>query len=91
LPTISPTVELTLKPAPLVGDPKFSPTVPIAHSIKNLCSRRTTSVSSRIGKILLTLKGALGKPWKTLNQEPFNVHKNAPPAGEVIGYERTRH
>ncbi len=32
LPMISATVELTLKPAPLVGDPKARPTVPITSS-----------------------------------------------------------
>jgi hypothetical protein len=31
--TISATVELTLKPVPLVADPKLSPTVPISSSI----------------------------------------------------------
>ena len=31
--TISATVELTSKPAPLVGDPKLSPTVPIRSSV----------------------------------------------------------
>jgi hypothetical protein len=30
--TIDATVELTSKPAPLVGDPKLSPTVPIESS-----------------------------------------------------------
>src|SRR5487761_2199430 len=34
LPTIWETVALTSKPAPLVGDPKLSPTVPIAASVK---------------------------------------------------------
>jgi hypothetical protein len=32
LPIISATVELTLKPVPLVGDPKASPTVPTKPS-----------------------------------------------------------
>src|SRR5208283_5101395 len=32
LPTISATVWLTLNPAPLVGDPKLRPTVPISSS-----------------------------------------------------------
>jgi hypothetical protein len=32
--TIEATVVLTSKPAPLVGDPKFSPTVPIASSVR---------------------------------------------------------
>ena len=36
--TISATVELTLNPVPLVGDPKLSPTVPIESSIENRCS-----------------------------------------------------
>jgi hypothetical protein len=37
LPTIWATVELTSNPAPLVGDPKFSPTTPpIALSLKKL-------------------------------------------------------
>jgi len=34
LPTISATVELTSNPAPLVGDPKLSPTVPIDPSME---------------------------------------------------------
>ena len=33
--TIEATVELTSNPAPLVGEPKFSPTVPIARSRGN--------------------------------------------------------
>jgi hypothetical protein len=37
--TISATVELTLNPVPLVGDPKLSPTVPIVPSAVNPCSR----------------------------------------------------
>jgi hypothetical protein len=37
--TISATVELTLNPVPLVGDPKLSPTVPIVPSTVNPCSR----------------------------------------------------
>jgi hypothetical protein len=41
-PTISDTVELTLKPAPLVGDPKLNPTVPIASSVLTPSSRRPT-------------------------------------------------
>jgi hypothetical protein len=35
LPTISATVELTSNPAPLVGDPKLNPTVPIKPSVAN--------------------------------------------------------
>jgi hypothetical protein len=36
---ISATVELTLKPAPLVGDPKFNPTEPIEPSRCMPCRR----------------------------------------------------
>jgi hypothetical protein len=36
--TIWATVELTLNPAPLVGDPKANPTVPIDSSIELRCS-----------------------------------------------------
>jgi len=38
---IAATVELTLNPAPLVGEPKLNPTVPIPASAKNQSSRRT--------------------------------------------------
>jgi hypothetical protein len=41
LPTIVATVELTSNPAPLVGDPKFKPTAPIATSSENQSSLRT--------------------------------------------------
>ena len=44
--TIDATVELTSKPAPLVGDPKFNPTVPIASSTENSCSRGTTAAEA---------------------------------------------
>jgi hypothetical protein len=42
LATIEDTVVLTSKPAPLVGDPKLSPTVPIAPSVLTPSSPRTT-------------------------------------------------
>jgi hypothetical protein len=50
LATIDETVELTLKPCPLVGDPKLIPTVPIAPSPVNLSSPRTTDGLGRLEK-----------------------------------------
>jgi hypothetical protein len=50
LPTIEATVELTSNPAPLVGDPKLIPTVPIATSRLNFCSRRTIRHAARLKK-----------------------------------------
>jgi hypothetical protein len=49
LATISETVVLTLKPSPLVGDPKLIPTL-IDSSTSGSCSRRTVSESGQIGK-----------------------------------------
>jgi hypothetical protein len=45
---IAATVALTSNPVPLVGDPKLSPTVPIAPSVKNSSSRRTTRYRDRL-------------------------------------------
>jgi hypothetical protein len=39
---IAETVELTSNPCPLVGDPKLSPTVPIAPSTEKSSSRGTS-------------------------------------------------
>jgi hypothetical protein len=39
LATIDETVELTSNPAPLVGDPKLKPTVPMCGSLETSCSR----------------------------------------------------
>ena len=50
LPTIEATVELTSNPVPLVGDPKLSPTVPIAHSALNSSSRRSNGFITRLEK-----------------------------------------
>jgi hypothetical protein len=45
--TISLTVELTSNPAPLVGDPKLNPTVPIEPSITEPCSLPSNWPTSR--------------------------------------------
>src|SRR5580698_8787393 len=50
LPTICETVELTSNPAPLVGDPKLMPTVPIVPSAMNSSSRRTTWLPEELKK-----------------------------------------
>jgi hypothetical protein len=47
---IAETVELTLNPCPLVGDPKLSPTVPIAPSLANSSSRRTNHLVTGLEK-----------------------------------------
>jgi hypothetical protein len=60
LPTIWATVELTSNPAPLVGDPKFSPTVPIALSFKKLKQPGNQPLFNWVGNLLL----ALGNPQK---------------------------
>jgi hypothetical protein len=48
--TIVATVELTLKPSPLVGDPKLKPTIPIATSIGDSSSLRTNRHRGELGK-----------------------------------------
>jgi hypothetical protein len=43
---ISDTVVLTSKPAPLVGEPKLRPTVPIDSSVFFECSRKASTMRS---------------------------------------------
>jgi hypothetical protein len=60
LPTIWATVELTSNPAPLVGDPKFSPTVPIALSLEKLKQPGNQPLPDWVGSLL----SAFRKPQK---------------------------
>jgi hypothetical protein len=80
LATIEETVVLTSKPAPLVGDPKLSPTVPIVTSMRAWSSRRTTRCLARLENAQ-NLRSIFA-----LGATPPHKRSNFLPAKQFIGY-----